>query len=142
MKKLALSLLALSCLSVAAQAQPIGPPSISCNKIFQVSQGAVALTKVISGVAGQSISICGWTLNAGAATATASLSYGTGTNCGTGTTTIYPVLSLGINGVLVDNNNFAHVSPPAANASAVPNDVCLVTTGTGPMAVVLYYSQQ
>lgn len=141
MKKLALSLLAFLWLAGAAQAQ-VGPPQIACNKIFQVSQGAVALTKVVSGVAGQSITICGWALNAGAAAGTASISYGTGTNCGTGTTTIYPVISLGINGVFVDREPVGAFSPPSVNASGVANDICLVTTGTGPTAVVLYYSQQ
>lgn len=140
MKKM-LALFILLALGATAQAQVVGPPQITCNQTFQVSQGAVALTKVISGVAGKQISLCGWSLNAGAATATASLSFGTGTNCGTGTTTIFPVTSLAINGVFVDHSAFAHISPPTANASAVPTDVCLVTTGTGPMAVVLYFSQ-
>lgn len=133
---------ALLALASSAFAQSIGPPLIGCSKYFQVSQGAVALTKVISGVVGQSINLCGWAINAGAAAGTASISYGTGTNCGTGTTTILPVISLGINGVYVDTTPASRFSPPSVNASGVANDVCLVTTGTGPTAVIIWYSQQ
>lgn len=141
MRKLALSLLALLCLSVAAHAQSIGSQPIICNKFFQVSQGAVALTKIVSGVAGSSISLCGWAANAGAAAATFSISYGTGTNCGTGTTTIVPVMALGINGVFIDREPNANISVPSINASGVPNDLCLVTTGTGPLSIMIYFAQ-
>lgn len=142
MKKLTLVVGALLALTTSTFAQSVGPPSIQCNKIFQVSQGAVALTKVISGAVGQSINLCGWALNAGAAVGTASISYGTGTNCGTGTTTILPVINLAINGVYVDSAVFGRFAPPSVNSSGVANDVCLVTTGTGPTAVVIWYSQQ
>ena len=122
-------------LATAAAAQPVGPPQISCNKTFQVSQGAVALTQIVAGVAGQSISICGWTLNAGAAAATAQLQTGTGSNCGTGTAVVTPAYSLAINGVLTDHISLAYTSLPTGNA------LCLVTTGTGPMQVMIYYGQ-
>ena len=141
MKKLALSLLALLCLSVAAQAQPIGGQQIICSKTFQVNQGAVALTKIISGIAGQNISICGFVADAGAASGAFSISYGTGTNCGTGTTTVIPVITLAITAGLTDHVPFANISIPSTNSSGVVNDVCLVTTGTGPTSVLIYYFQ-
>src|SRR5262245_8506605 len=141
MKKLALSFLALSLLGGVAQAQIVGGQAVVCNQTFQVSQAAVALTKVISGVAGKTINICGFTIAAGAATGTFSLSYGTGTNCGTGTTTVIPIISLAINGNVTDHVPFAHIGIPAVNASAVPIDVCVVTTGTGPTSIILYYFQ-
>jgi hypothetical protein len=121
-------------LATAALAQvPSGPQPISCNQTFQVSQAAVALTKIVSNVSGKQISICGWALNAGAAAATAQLETGTGTNCGTGTTALTPAISLGINGVYVDHSTFAFQS------LARLNDLCLVTTGTGPMQVTVYF---
>lgn len=141
MKKLLLALLLALATAVPAAAQTGGGQPVICNKIFTVNQGAVALTKVISGVAGDSISICGWTLSGGAAASSAALSYGTGTNCGTGTTTLLPIHNLPINGGLVDHVDFAQTPVPAVNASGVPIDVCLVTTGTGPITVVLYYAQ-
>lgn len=138
MKKLLLaSALALaSAVPAASQPAPFG-----CNKIFTVSQAAVAITKVISGAVGSSISICGFTYAAGAATGAATLSYGTGTNCGTGTTTLIPIISLAINGNIVDHTPVPHIPVPAVNASGVATDVCLTTTGTGPTTVILYYAQ-
>jgi hypothetical protein len=113
--------------------QAVGPPAIGCNQTFQVSQAAVALTKVITS-GGRVISWCGWALNAGAAAGTAQLQFGTGTNCGTGTTVLTPAISLGINGAFIDHISIAHVSLP------LNNDLCLVTTGTGPTQVMLYFS--
>src|SRR5215471_8260097 len=112
-----------------------------CNKTFSVNQGAVALTKVISGVANQSIQLCGVSASGGAAASTLSLSYGTGTNCATGTVTIFPIVNLAINGAYIDHVPFANVGVPSVNSSGVANDVCLVTTGTGPITVILYYAQ-
>jgi len=134
MKKL-LALLLLLVLTEPAEAQMVGAPSIACNQRFQVSQGAVALTRIVTGTATTSISICGYSSNAGAAAATWQLSFGTGTNCGTGTTAITPVFSLGINGVLVDHNIYAFFTLPQNT------DLCLVTTGTGPLQIMVFYGQ-
>ena len=141
MRKLALSFIALLALCGTAQSQGVGGPSIVCNQTFQINQGAVALTKIISGIAGRSISICGWTADAGAASGAFSVSYGTGTNCGTGTTTVIPVITLAITAGLSDHVPLAHIAIPSVNASGVPIDVCLVTTGTGPTSVIIYYFQ-
>lgn len=134
MKRLSVALFLFLASVSAALAQANGPSQIGCNQVFQVSQAATALTKIVTNISGKQISICGWALNAGAATATAQLEYGTGTNCGTGTTAISPVMSLGINGVLVDHIDYSPLSLPRLN------DLCLVTTGTGPMQVMIYYS--
>jgi hypothetical protein len=139
MRKLLLALLLALASAVPAASQP---SPFGCNKTFQVSQAAVALTKVISGVVGQSIGICGYTFAAGAATGTASISYGTGTNCGTGTVTVVPIISLAINGNITDHTGVPHIPIPQVNASGVAIDVCLVTTGTGPTSVLIYYVQQ
>jgi len=128
-----LGLLLLSVVPAQAQST-IGGPAY-CNKYFQVNQAAVALTKVISGVAAQSIQLCGWSLSGGAAAATASLSYGTGANCGTGTVVLQPLVNVAINGSYVDHVPFVNQIVPVAN------DLCLVTTGTGPLSVIIYYAQ-
>jgi len=140
MKKLLLALTLILLASVPAAAQGGAQPVI-CNKMFAVSQGATAITKIISGVSGQSISICGFVYNSGAATSTATLSYGTGTNCGTGTATIIPTISLPINGLLADRGDYASIPVPSVNASGVPIDVCLTSTGTGPTVVIIHYTQ-
>jgi hypothetical protein len=122
-------------LTALAHAQSVGGQPLICNKSFQVSQGAVALTRIVQGTPTTVISLCGWDVNAGAAAGTWQLQSGTGTNCGTGTTVITPVYSLGINGVQVDHPTYASISLPQGN------DLCLVTTGTGPTALLLYYGQ-
>ena len=139
MRKLLLALLLALASAVPAASQPGGQPLI-CTKTFQVSQAAVALTKIVSGVTGTSINICGYAANAGAAAATFALSYGTGTNCATGTVSITPVFALGINGVMVDHVTGANIAIPSVNASGVANDLCLVTTGTGPLGIIVYYT--
>lgn len=133
MRKLALGLLACFLLHSPVQAQGIGGINISCTQVFQVSQNAVALTKIITS-SNRVISLCGWVFNAGAATATVQLQSGTGTNCGSNNAAVTPNFALGINGVLVDHIITAHVSLPPNN------DLCLVTTGTGPMQVMIYYT--
>ena len=141
MKKLLLALLLALASAVPAASQPGSAQPVICNKFFAVSQGATALTKIISGVLGQNISICGIVYNSGAATSTIGLSYGTGTNCGTGGTTFLPVISMPINGLLADRGDFASMAVPAVNASGVAIDLCLVTTGTGPAVVIIHYAQ-
>jgi hypothetical protein len=141
MRKLLLALLLVLASAVPAAAQSTSAAGITCNKFFAVSQGAVALTKIITGIASQNISLCGFVYNSGAATSTVGLSYGTGTNCATGTTVLIPVVSLPINGLLVDKGDFASMAVPAVNGSGVPIDLCLVTTGTGPAVVIVHYAQ-
>lgn len=131
-RKLALGLL-LCLLHSPVRAQGIGGINISCGNIFTVSQSAVALTKIVNG-ANKIISICGWVFNAGAAAATAQLQSGTGTNCASNTSPVTPPFSLGVNGVLVDHIPTAHISLP------FNNDLCLVTTGTGPMEALIYFT--
>lgn len=141
MKKLLLALLLALASAVPAASQPGSAQPTICNKFFAVSQAATVLTKIISGVAGQNISVCGIVYNSGAATSTIGLSYGTGTNCATGTTVWLPVISMPINGLLVDKGDFASMPIPPVNASGVPIDLCLVTTGTGPAVVIVHYAQ-
>lgn len=137
MKKLLLAVALLWAAPAAAQILPSGPPGVpACNATFQVSQGATALTQIVSAKAGASIYVCGYVFNAGAAAGTAQLEYGTGTNCGTGTTAMTPAFALGVNGVLADRASFGSgLATPPGNA------LCLVTTGTGPMQVLIYYGQ-
>jgi hypothetical protein len=72
MKKLFAALLVVLVLwpGDALGQQVVGPPALYCNKSFIVSAGATSITQVVAGVASQSIHICGYVLNAGAAAAT------------------------------------------------------------------------
>lgn len=132
MKKLGAALLFLGLVFAAPAHAQVG---LACNLTFQVSQAATALTKIVTS-SNRVITICGWVFNSGAAASTAQLEYGTATNCATGTTAITPAFSLGINGILVDHSGVPNISLPNNN------DLCLVTTGTGPMQVLIYYTIQ
>lgn len=137
-RRLALAAALFWALLGSAAAQSGGQPVV-CTQTFQVSQGAVALTKIVSGVAGKTITICGYVGNAGAAAGTFQLQYGTGTNCGTSTTALTPAFALGINGVLVDHGaNLGNITLPQQTGGVI-TDLCLVTTGTGPVQFLLYY---
>jgi hypothetical protein len=134
MKKLCLAILVYLGLASGAFAQ-VGLAPFACNQIFQVSQAAVSLTKIVT-AGTQVITLCGYTYNTGGAAGTMQLEYGTGTNCATGTKAITPAWSLGVNGVLPDHPGFVTFSLPNGN------DLCLVTTGTGPNLVLVYYTVQ
>lgn len=131
MKKL-LALLASLALAFPAQAQIVGT-TLPCNQSWQGSQGAAGPNKIATS-SNRVITWCGWVVNAGAAAGTAQLTQGTGTNCGTGTSIITPAYSLGVNGVLVDHNAFGVFS--LSNNS----DLCLTTTGTGPMQIEVFFT--
>jgi hypothetical protein len=117
-----------------AKAQTVGPPALYCNKSFVVSAGATSQAQVVAAVAGQSIHICGYDINAGAAAGTYQLTVGTGVNCNANTVNVTPVFSLGINGVLVSR-------APIWFSSAQGAQLCHTITGTGPINAVVSYGQ-
>ncbi len=115
----------------AAAQQMYQSQTLACQ--FFASVNASAATKLVSGISGKQISICGYVLNAGAAASTFQFNSGTGTNCGTGTTAIGPTYSLAINGVLVDRGPYLNGMTAAAG-----NDLC-VTPSTAS-AITVYYT--
>lgn len=133
MKKLAMVVGALLALTLQAAAQGVGAVTIACNKSYSLAAGATSINSIVP-AAGRTISWCGWTIVGGAATATVQLSYGTGTNCNTGNTPVTPAVIVPINAVLMDHQNWAFTSLPQSN------DLCLQIIGTGPLAIMVYYS--
>jgi|SRR5215831_15338549 len=132
---LALILLLGGCQPSAAQ--QAGAQSVYCGRSFTVSAGATSITAAVTANADQFMAICGYTLNAGAATATFQLTVGTGTNCNANTVQITPPYQLGINGVLVDRQVTAFYSTPKGY------QLCYTITGTGPIeALVTYHLYQ
>lgn len=124
-------LLALAC---GAQAQVVGPANaILCGRTATSSTGA-ATTRLVTAVAGQRVYICGWDVGAGAAAGGFQFVHGTGSSC-TSSTAFTAAYTLAINTYAAARNDFAMMQ------SAVGADVCVITTGTGPTAVTLYFSQ-
>jgi hypothetical protein len=134
MLRIALVLLVLLS-ATRALAQSVGPGPAYCSRSFFVSAGATAITQQVAAVAGQRVVICGYVLNAGAATATFLLSAGTGTNCGTGTNALTPTFSLPINGIIANRGVTVGETTPVGQA------LCYTITGTGPMNAVVYFDQ-
>ncbi len=127
-----LFLLALSIGSAFAQATDRTPAY--CNKFFQTSQAASAISKVIPGVSFQQIQVCGWALSA-AALASATMFTGTGTNCGTSQATFYPSVTVNTNDNYIDHVPFVNQAAPTGQ------DLCLTTVGVSPISVIIYFSQ-
>src|SRR5262245_41196309 len=131
--RLILALALLLLILVPAQAQ--GPRPVYCNTGYAAiaTTGPLAITRIATGQAGQSIYICGWNINnTGGAAVTVTLSTGTGTNCGTGTVTMIAVTVT--NGQTnIDHGGEAIVQLPAGN------DLCWTLTGTGTFNGTIYY---
>lgn len=120
----------------AAFAQPVnvppGPPII-CNAVAQYDASTNGATKLISGVSGKNIYICGFSLMAGG-TVTVTLQGGTGTTCGTNTTKITPGYPMVAQTHIEDTSPFYRGLSPAAGA-----DVCINTSaGVAVQANILY----
>ena len=130
-----LALAGLALVPIKAPAQPVGAPNeILCNRVNNASSGATVGVS-IAAVANQLISFCGFNATAGAAAGTFQVIAGQGATCATQTATITPVIPLGIGVNVTDHTSSAWVTlPPLSN-------LCVVITGTGPVAYNLYYTQ-
>jgi hypothetical protein len=128
-----LAALAWCALSGAAAAQ-----SPNCTQSVQIPASGAGTLKLVADPPGSSrVYVCGYVLNAGTAAGAGQLQGGTGGSCAGGNALLTGVLSLGINGVLVDP------SPSFRGMQTAPGaGLCLVITGTGPVSGVLYYTQQ
>ena len=135
MKKSLISLLCLLLSLSPAFAQATDRTPAYCNKFFQIVQTASPIPKVIPGVSFQQIQLCGWALSGGAAVASATAFSGTGTNCGTAQTVIQPGANVPINGAYIDHIPFVNQALPTGA------DLCLTTVGSGPLSVIIYFSQ-
>lgn len=117
-----------------APAQQRGP--IYCQSTAKYDAAAAASLRLVTGISGNSIYICGYTLAAAAAN-NLSISTGTGTNCGTGTTVITPVWQFAAAGNLTIEGAFwkGLLVPPLT-------DVCITSSGAVASQAVIFYSQQ
>lgn len=130
MKKLGAALLIFFGLAAPACAQGIGAQPIYCN---QVTTGTAA-TQIATAVAGKSISVCGYTVDATAAAAAFQLSYGTGATCGTGTVALTPAFAgTGQGSAFTDHLPTAYVSVPATA------NLCVTTSTNSTWAI--YWGQ-
>lgn len=126
-----LALLMLAALSGAAVAQ-----QVDCNRSASYDTNSNGATKLVTGTAGRSIYVCGYSIVSGG-TVNVSLVYGTGTNCGTGTTAITPAYNTVVTMALFDNSPFWRgLVAPAAK------DLCINASSGVAIQAIVYFSQR
>jgi hypothetical protein len=138
MRKLCAALF-LSWLASAAPAlaeNTVGPSNlISCNLTANASPVTATTTSIIAGIAGRSISICGWHVTSTQNTSTTfQLESGTQGGPCTTPTTITPAFSVTSTAPSADRQPYAYVTlPPSAQ-------LCVVSTGaTVGLAIMIWY---
>ena len=120
MKKLWLLLL-LAC--GPAFGQVIGPPNqVQCNQFVGFATGSTGPTRLLSGVLGKNIFICGWHITNTGSSGTWALVSGTGTNCGSTTTTLIQPQSITSNAPASDHIDFAQL---AITTTSTAIDMCV-----------------
>ena len=135
---LALALLALS--GAQAQGPIVGPGQpILCVTAVSLAVGPSTITRIIQGVSGKGINICGWHITNTAASGTFSFSIGTGTNCGTNTSVVIQPQSISSTAPVTDHIDYAFLSVPPLTGG-VPTDLC-ITPSVATIAAVVYYNQ-
>lgn len=137
MKRLLLALgLCLTLGSSALSQGPIVGPGnlLICTKIAPMPAGTTGLQQIVAGVAGQSISVCGWHITNTAATGTFAFSTGTGSNCGTNTVTPIPAQNVNSTAPSADHIDYVTLTLPAGNALCVNFSVATI-------AGIVYYTQ-
>lgn len=98
-----------------------------------------ASSKLVTGVAGQRVYVCGLIASAGVAAGNISLIEGTGTNCATGT---IAVLGTAAGSILLPIASQAMVvaSPnPFVKTQVAGNDLCLISSTAGPVSGALIF---
>jgi hypothetical protein len=124
----AAALLFLASLPAAARTAP-------CDKTASFAYAAPTLDVLVSGVAGQRIYPCGFTVMQKGPALDFQLSTGTGPSCSLAKNNITPVYSV--------PNDFAVVSriERVGPSSAVGESLCIQTFGSGNLSGVVYYAQ-
>ena len=108
--------------------------TVACTHSAE-NAGVAGTTALITGNAVQGIYVCGFSFWA-TAVGTVQLVYGTGASC-TGSNPVTPAFSLPATGGLVDHQTYY------AGLPAIPpgNNLCFIVGGTGPIPMIVYYTQ-
>jgi len=141
MRKSLIALLALLALCSSAMPQGgsvVGPMNqISCNKSAIANVASATTASVVAGVAGQTISICGWHVTSTQSTSN-TFKFVSGTQGGPCTSPADLTANFSITSTApsAQMNSYANLSAPQGA------QVCVVTTGaTVGTAVQLFYAQ-
>lgn len=120
---------------VYAQAYP-SASQVQCTNTAIYDASTNGATKLVSGLTGKSIYICGFDFY-GAGTGNVSLQEGTGTNCGTGTSTITPAFQLKTQDGIVDNPGIY-----TGLHTVIAGDALCINSSAGvAIQAIVYYTQ-
>lgn len=123
----------------AANAQAVNPDQMyGCTSSAIYDTNTNGSTKLVSGVAGKRIYVCGFVIYGGG-TANVKFVYGTKTtnDCDTGTTSITPAFAMIAQARVVDH-------PPVYTGllpAPASNDVCINASAGVAIQAILYYTQ-
>jgi len=142
MKRLLLALGLCLGLSSSALSQPtaVGPANaILCNQIANMAVGPTTSTRLVQGVLGRVIVVCGWHVTNTGAAGTFTFTTGTGGTCGTGTATVIVAQSVSNTAPSADHQSFAFFSTSLVN-TGTPTDFC-ITPSVATIAATVYFAQ-
>jgi hypothetical protein len=121
----------------SASAQGVSPSQMfGCNQSAQYDASTSGDTKLVTGVAGKQIYVCGYVFWSNS-TANVKLEYGTGGTCGTGTHAITPAIEFTAQTGIVDHLPVYTGLPPAPAS----NDVCINSSQAVAVQGIVYYTQ-
>lgn len=124
-------------LSSPVMAQGVSPSQMfGCNQSAQYDASTSGNTRLVIGVAGKQIYVCGFNFFSNG-TVNPSLVYGTGGTCGSGTGSVTPAFELGAQTGIVDHLPVYTGLPPVPAS----NDLCIKTNGAVAVQAIVYYTQ-
>jgi hypothetical protein len=151
MKRLRAFLLSALCVAwVPTPALPqgaiVGPANqLLCNKVATMPVGPIVMTRLITGVTGQHIFICGWHVTNTAAAGVWSMVSGnqvsTACDTNTGATGAISIPPTNVTNTApdVDHIDYVFMQTPSAIAGA-NQDVCVLPS-VATISIILYYAQ-
>ncbi len=108
---------------------------VGCDSTALLSMNTATTTQAIPLVAGKSIYICGFVVNAGGTT-TARLVQGSGTNCGTGQSNLTPAFNLVSGGNVTIGNGVGQVLKVNSGSA-----LCITNSAAIALNVLVIYTQ-
>ena len=108
---------------------------VACDSSAVLSMSTATTTQAIALVAGKSIYICGFVVNAGGTT-TARLVQGTGANCATGLTNLTPAFNLATGGNVTLGNSVGQVLKSSSGSA-----VCVTNSAAIALNILVIYTQ-
>ena len=114
-------------------------PIRGCDQSATYDASTSGSTRIITGVSGRKVYICGYIISVGGTATNVKLIQGTGTNCGTGSDpALTPAYQLAANGNIGEMAAFWNGTATATNA----NDVCVNTSAGNAVQVKINFSIQ